>query len=121
MAVPNDVKCKNFTAKQRPDLLKAGKYQLAGKVTFYGGDDKLSKCAEQKCLGREKWPYREENTHNSLNRDTSAMNLYKMWLLETAFVERIGAFLCHTIIPLFQRLSCSKTQIGHYRKTPSIG
>lgn len=54
MAVPNDVKCKNFTAKQRPDLLKAGKYQLAGKVTFYGGDDKLSKCAEQKCLGREK-------------------------------------------------------------------
>lgn len=71
--------------------------------------------------GREEWPYREAHTHNSLNRDTSAMNLYKMWLLETAFVERISVFLCHTIIPLFQHLSCSKTQIGHYRKTPSIG
>lgn len=78
-------------------------------------------CWTKVSRGREEWPYREAHTHNSLNRDTSAMNLYKMWLLETAFVERIGVFLCHTIIPLFQHLSCSKTQIGHYRKTPSIG
>lgn len=62
VAVPNDVKCKNFTAKQRPDLLKAGKYQLAGKVTFYGGDDKLSKCAEQKCLEEEKNDHTERHT-----------------------------------------------------------